>query len=124
MLGFGLTVAAIGMGVVFSVLVLLYGLMVLIGRFGGEGRTRAAPMILSPENTAGPAAGDPAAFSREQLAAVIAAAVAATTGPQATNLPAAALEAVDGRAAHARRLSWVLSGRFELLTARERLPRG
>lgn len=128
----GLQVTIIGMTVVFAVLILLYGILVLVGRFGGgEGAPRrkdrsedsppAEPKVLATESeppTAAVADQAVAETPEGDLVAVIAAAVAASMA--------------DGQVVHARRpapavpakLGWTLAGRMELLTAREQLPRG
>lgn len=140
-LGFGLTVAAIGIGVVFAVLLLLYGLMVLIGSFARQTQTEApgvtgaaAPGVPPRREPARPEPGrlepdgaDPAehrapveAAVETRLAAAIAGAVvAAQESPRVPeNAPA------GDRGPGWGKLTWTLSGRIDLLTAREKLPRG
>lgn len=139
-LGFGLTVAAIGIGVVFAVLVLLCGLMVLIGQFReqtppgqGPAATVAAgtPAEAARPQEVGPGRDRPHRAQPEEqpedrpaatelrLAAAVAAALAASWEPANVR--------TDGRGPGGGRhtkLSWALSGRIDSLTAREKLPRG
>ncbi len=138
--GAGLEVAAIGMGVVFAVLILLYGLMVLIGRFGyqpspGSGVT-AAP-VLEPAAEPLAAEGSPVGQLAEGdedeqrtrhahvVAAVAAALVAAMeTEASAAGQPPAVPDRLKRTKGWRSQMSWELAGRMELVTARARLPRG
>ncbi len=138
----GLEVTVIGMTVVFAVLILLYYILVLVGRLAGERPARsgedpataytpAAPTVLAPaeaEAISEVLAGAPAsreaassdeAGSRERLVAAICATLAAALHSE---MP----PAVPGPCAAAapQRLEWTLAGRMDLLTAREQLPRG
>lgn len=139
-IGPGLQVTVIGMGVVFSVLILLYFILTLVGRFGapqagesstGSGTPAPAAMVQLAQAVRAPemsgaaaqpeAAGQvvPAADDRSagQLAAVIAAAIAAAT---ADGTPAP--HQVQRR--QSAQLGWAMAGRIALHTARETLPRG
>ena len=135
----GLEVTAIGMSVVFSVLILLFFIMVVIGRLFAEApapQPQAVPQIAAgPGDEAEPTAdvsateaplptGDFGAamadeLAGEQLVAVISAAVAAALDQEAR-----AAEPVQraGQPHSPVRAGWVLSGRIERLTARDRMP--
>lgn len=136
----GLQVTVIGMGVVFAVLILLYFILTLVGRFGAQqagepstgSGTPAAPAMVQPAQalqapvvsaaTAQPEAPSQVATaaddrSAEQLTAVIAAAIAAAT---ANGNPAP--HQVKRR--QSAQLGWAMAGRIALHTARETLPRG
>jgi Na+-transporting methylmalonyl-CoA/oxaloacetate decarboxylase gamma subunit len=137
-LGSGLIVTLIGMGVVFGVLFLLYGLMVLIGRVGAQqtvrlGSTQAAGSSEPDAKHLEPAAcnatvqsqtpSDALAGRRNvQIVAAVAAALAAAMESEAPPgfVPPSPRRAGTGRMG----MSWALAGRMELVTARERLPRG
>jgi len=136
----GLQVTVIGMGVVFAVLILLYFILTLVGKFGarqaeapstGPG-TPAPSMAVAPAQPVGSAEVSTATAlpealiqpvvaaddrSAEQLAAVIAAAIAAAT-PDGTPPP----HQVQRR--QSAQLGWAMAGRIALHTARETLPRG
>jgi sodium pump decarboxylase gamma subunit len=117
LLSLGLNVTAIGMGVVFLVLILLSSIMVLIGRLGGQAGDGAPQGGTGSAGTTDQAAAVPG----PEIAAVIAAAVAACTQPQ--GLPGMGPGGA-ARASQRGELSWVLSGRIEQVTSRERLSRG
>lgn len=137
-LGVGLVVTVIGMGVVFGVLLLLYGLMVLIGRFGGPAvaRDQSAGLAAAPAALAESDASD-APVRDEELVMTGATAVGAPRRALVVAAVAAVLAAAmesetsappvrHGRQAGPRRpqMDWALAGRMELVTARERLQRG
>ncbi len=131
----GIQVTIIGMTVVFSVLIMLYGILVLLGRFGGGGEaaqpadrhaqtpagTAAATAAITAAVAAAPGQADAvvSAAAEGVLVAVISAALAATGMEERPALrPAGRARRIPAR------LGWTLAGRMELLTAREQLPRG
>jgi len=136
----GLQVTVIGMSVVFSVLILLYFILTLVGRFGAgqaagpsagsgtpvsPGPIQPAQAVTQSEATATTAQPEapqlavqaPDDRSAEQLAAVIAATIAAAS-PEGTSAP----RQVQRR--QGVQLGWAMAGRIALHTARESLPRG
>lgn len=136
----GLQVTVIGMGVVFAVLILLYVILTLVGKLGGDAASPAAPagglpapaVIVAPPPAASPAADRAAAPQAgvsaaaasqepglEQLVAVLAAAIAAATVTGRRRGPAPSVERRRGS-----QPGWALAGRIALQTGRETLPRG
>lgn len=124
-IGTGLEVTAIGMGVVFGVLVLLYGLMVLIGRLsdgpskaGEATATGGAPPAELVEQ-------EPPGSQQALVAAAVAAALVAAmeTGAEEQPPPPPPRGPQPARGWRAQ-MSWELAGRMELVTSRGRLPRG
>lgn len=136
----GLQVTVIGMSVVFAVLILLYFILTLVGRFGSgkaappstgsgaptsSGPVQAAQPVQQAEITAATAQSEmtqhavqaPDDRSAEQLAAVIAVAIAAAT-PDRTPTPQQVMRRQGVQ------LGWAMAGRIALHTARESLPRG
>lgn|GEM_PF-1544903 len=139
----GLEVTAIGMSVVFSVLILLFFIMVVIGRLFAEApaaQPQAVPQVAAGAGDEAELAADVSAdvsateaplpagdfgavaadeLAGEQLVAVISAAVAAALDQEAR---AAEPAQRAGQPHSPVRAGWVLSGRIERLTARDRMP--
>lgn len=141
----GLEVTAIGMAVVFGVLVLLCYALIAVGSIVGGRSSRPGPAVpipsagdsegpdlvvpsgLDPGTGAGPASGEPSSLARGvapgyELAAAISAAVAAVVAKPVVWPAASPRPPLSSRGI--AKPGWAWAGRFELITARERLPRG